>query len=125
MSKKELTNPQKDILVDILTKFCEYFEKKEKSNNEVDQAKRLLKLLDESSWVELDIYGKTIENAIISVVYKNGVQTKLNESNEEFVKEQFKKQDKYKQHFNEIFEYSDDTVFDAALGRYPIEHDEK
>ena len=72
--------------------------------------------------IELDIYGKTIQNAIISVVYKNGVQAKLNESNAEIRNELFEKQDRYKKHFNEIFSYYDDTVFEKMLEKYPIEH---
>jgi len=119
MAKIELTNFQKDMIIDALSKFSEHFEKIGETDPEIEAAKSLLENLGNSSYVELDIYGKTIANAIISTVYQNGVEVAKNESNKEFEKEQFEKQERYKRCFNEIFGYSDDSVFDSALSVYP------
>ncbi len=122
MSKKELSTFQKDIVLDSVTKFCEYFDKSgEDGGKEVEVAKALLEVLENSSWVELDIYGSTIKNAIISTVYRSGVDINKFKENKEFEQEQFSKQAKYKKCYNEIFELGDDTEFFAALSVYPTE----
>lgn len=128
MTKKELTNYTKDLLIDSLIRYKGFIEQKITKNsfesptiksdylNQLELVKSLLGHLEKDSFIELDIHGKLIKHAISSTVYHNGVDAaNFGTQIEGFEKEMFEKQKRCVDTFNEIFGYSGLEEFQKTM----------
>lgn len=128
VTKKELTNYTKDLLIDTLTRYKGFIEQKITKNsfesqiikskylNQFESVKSLLGHLEKDSFIDLDIHGPLIKHAIGSTVYHNGVDAaNFGTQIEGFEKEMFEKQKRYLDTFNEIFGYSGLEEFQKTM----------